>query len=355
MPRPVPLQTPLHAAHAALGASFVEFAGYDMPVHYGSIKDEHMTVRQAAGLFDVSHMSNLWLTGKKAAAALARSTPSDPEKVPVGKGKYTVILREDGTIVDDAFYFKVAEECFYLIPNAGRNAVVAEHLATHTKGVKVEDVTKETGILALQGPRARDVLALVSTDAAPKFHHLAEMTVCGVKCLVSGTGYTGEKGVELYVPNDGLVAVWTGLLAAGKPLGLKPIGLGARDTLRLEKAYCLAGNEFEGGRTPIEAGLEWTMDWSVDFLGKAHLERQKAEGSHRRLVGLLQEKGIPRHGYAIHKHGQTVGKVTSGTLSPTLDQGIALGYVQGAELGDDVTVDVRGKAMQARIVKTPFV
>lgn len=351
----MPLQTPLHGAHAALGASFVEFAGYDMPVHYGSIKEEHVTVRTAAGLFDVSHMSNLWVTGKKAAAALAKATPSDPAKVPVGKGKYTVVLREDGTIVDDAFYFKLAEDRFYLIPNAGRNAVVAEHLATHTKGVKVEDVTKETGILALQGPKARDVLALVSTDTPPKFHHIAEMAVCGVKCMVSGTGYTGEKGVELYVPNDGLPAVWNGLLAAGKPLGLKPIGLGARDTLRLEKAYCLAGNEFEGGRTPIEAGLEWTMDWSGDFLGKATLQRQKDEGSHRRLVGLLQEKGIPRHGYAIHKHGQTVGKVTSGTLSPSLDQGIALGYVQGAEVGDDVTVDVRGKAMAAKIVKTPFV
>lgn len=351
----VPLQTPLHGAHAALGASFVEFAGYDMPVHYGSIKDEHVAVRTAAGLFDVSHMSNLWVTGKKAAAALAKCTPSDPTKVPVGKGKYTVLLRDDGTIVDDLFYFHVAPDRFYVIPNAGRNAVVAEHLAVNLPGVHVEDVTKTTGILALQGPKARDVLAAASTDTPPKFHHLVDMTVAGVKCMVSGTGYTGEKGVELYVPADGVLAVWEHLLAVGKPHGLKPIGLGARDTLRLEKGYCLAGNEFEGGRTPIEAGLEWAMDWSGDFLGKARLQRQKDAGDHLRLVGLLQEKGIPRHGYPVHKQGQTIGKVTSGTLSPTLDQGIALAYVKGADLGDDVNVEVRGKAMPAKVVKTPFV
>ena len=351
----MPLRTPLYDAHASLGASFVEFAGYDMPVHYGSIKDEHVAVRTGVGLFDVSHMSNLWVTGKKAAAALARVTPSDPAKVPVGKGKYTVVLRDDGTIVDDAFYFKLADDRFYVIPNAGRNVAVLEAIANATPGVKVEDVTTQWGILALQGPKARDVLAAATPDAAPKFHHIADMTVAGVKCLVSGTGYTGEKGVELYVPTEGLRAVWDHLLATGKAHGIKPIGLGARDTLRLEKGYCLAGNEFEGGRTPIEAGLEWAIDWSVDFLGKARLQRQKDSGDHLRLVGLLQEKGIPRHGYPVHKQGQTVGKVTSGTLSPTLDQGIALAYVKGAELGDEVNVEVRGKAMAAKIVKTPFV
>jgi aminomethyltransferase len=351
----VPLQTPLHGAHAALGASFVEFAGYDMPVHYGSIKDEHMTVRNAVGLFDVSHMSNLWVTGKKAAAALAKVTPSDPTKVPLGKGKYTVILRDDGAIVDDTFYFHLAADKFYVIPNAGRNTVVAEHITSNTPGVKVEDVTTQHGILALQGPKARDVLAGASADAPPKFHHIVDMTIAGVKCMVSGSGYTGEKGVELYVPTEGLVKVWEHLLSVGKAHGIKPIGLGARDTLRLEKGYCLAGNEFEGGRTPIEAGLEWVIDWNVDFLGKARLQRQKDAGDHLRLVGLLQEKGIPRHGYPIHKAGQTVGKVTSGTLSPTLEQGIALGYVKGADLGDEVNVEVRGKAMPAKIVKTPFV
>lgn len=351
----MPLQTPLHGAHAALGATYVEFAGYDMPVHYGSIKDEHAAVRTGVGLFDVSHMSNLWVTGPKAAKALAKVTPSDPSKVPLGKGKYTVVLRDDGTIVDDAFYFKLAEDKFFVIPNAGRNVALLSAIQSHTPGVHVEDVTTQWGILALQGPKARDVLAAASASTAPKFHHLTEMQVAGVTCLVSGTGYTGEKGVELYVPTAGLLTVWNHLLAIGKAHGIKPIGLGARDTLRLEKGYCLAGNEFEGGRTPLEAGLEWVMDWTGDFLGKARLVLQKNEGAHDRLVGLLQEKGIPRHGYPVHKAGQTIGKVTSGTLSPTLEQGIALAYVRGAELGDDVNVEVRGKAMPAKVVKTPFV
>jgi aminomethyltransferase len=352
----VPLRTPLHDAHAALGATFVEFAGYDMPVHYGSIKDEHFAVRQAVGLFDVSHMSNLWVTGPKAASALARTTPSDPGKVPLGKGKYTVILREDGTILDDTFYFKLAEDKFYVIPNAGRNVAVAEQLTKHAPGVKVEDVTKEHGILALQGPKAKDVLAAASTSTPPKFHHLVDMDVAGVRCMVSGSGYTGEKGVELYVPSTGVRKVWDHLLKVGASHGIKPIGLGARDTLRLEKGYCLAGNEFEGGRTPIEANLEWTMDWSGDFLGKARLLKQKEDPTTDRLVGLVQEKGIPRHGYPIERQGTDAGKVTSGTQSPTLGTGIALGYVRGgADVGEDFEVVVRDKRMPAIVAKLPFV
>ncbi|MEA3135780.1 MAG: aminomethyltransferase [Thermoplasmata archaeon] len=359
----MPLRTPLYDAHAALGATFVEFAGYDMPVHYGSIKDEHATVRTAVGLFDVSHMSNLWVTGPKAAAALAKVTPSDPAKVPVGKGKYTVVLREDGTILDDTFYFRVpggtgekAEDKFYVIPNAGRNVDVAAQIAKHTPGVVVKDVTKEWAILALQGPKARDVLAAASVSPPPKFHHLVNMEVAGIFCMVSGTGYTGEKGVELYVPAAGARRVWDHLLKVGAAHGIKPIGLGARDTLRLEKGYCLAGNEFEGGRTPIEAGLEWTMDWSGDFLGKARLMSQKDDPTTDRLIGLVLEKGIPRHGYPIERTGTDAGKVTSGTQSPTTGKGIALGYVRGgADVGEDLQVLVRGKPMPATVAKLPFV
>jgi aminomethyltransferase len=348
------MRTALYDHHAQLGATFVGFAGYDMPVHYGSIRAEHAAVRQAAGLFDVSHMGNLWVTGPAAAAALAKATPSDPTAVPLGKGKYTVVLREDGTILDDTFYFRLAEDRFYVIPNAGRSKDVADALRSQGKAT-VEDVGAASGILALQGPKAREVLAAASRDEPPRFHHIVPMQVAGVKCLVSGTGYTGEKGVEIYLPNSGAHAVWTTLLDAGKPFGIRPIGLGARDTLRLEKGYCLAGNEFAGGRTPVEAGLEWTMEWKGDFLGKARLLAQKASGGHDRLVGLRQEKGIPRHGYAIQKGGRAIGEVTSGTLSPTLDVGIALGYVRGADVGDAVEVDVRGKPMPATVVKTPFV
>jgi aminomethyltransferase len=347
------LRTALYDTHAAAGATFVEFAGHDMPVHYGSIKEEHAAVRASAGLFDVSHMSNLWVSGPTAAKALARTTPTDPESVPVGKGKYTVFLRDDGTILDDAFYFRAEPDRYFVVPNAGRNVAVLEHLSAN--GAKdVEDVTRAWSILALQGPKAKEVLAAASASAPPKFHHLATMEVAGVQVLASGTGYTGEKGCELYVPFADTKKVWDHLMHAGKPQGLRPIGLGARDTLRLEKGYCLAGNEFAGGRTPIEAGLEWTMGWDGDFLGKSRLLRQKEQGDHLRLVGLTQEKGIPRHGYGILKEGQSIGTVTSGTLSPTLGVGIALGYVKGVEVGDEVAVDVRGKAMQAIVVKTPF-
>ncbi len=352
----MPLRTPLHDAHAKLGATFVEFAGYDMPVHYGSIKEEHFAVRQGVGLFDVSHMSNLWVEGRGAAAALARTTPSDPAAVPLGKGKYTVFLRADGTILDDAFYFKLANDRFFVIPNAGRNVAVADHLRAHAPpGTTVKDETPQWAILALQGPRAKEVLAAASPSAPPKFHHITEMDFAGVRCLASGTGYTGEKGVELYVPAAGARKVWDHLMAVGAPQGIRPIGLGARDTLRLEKGYCLAGNEFEGGRTPVEAGLEWTMDWSGDFLGKGVLAAQKASGDHDRLVGLVMERGIPRHGYAVQRSGQAVGKVTSGTLSPSLEKGIALAYVRGAAVGDVVQVDIRGRPHDASVVKPPFV
>ncbi|HUR60738.1 MAG TPA: glycine cleavage system aminomethyltransferase GcvT [Candidatus Thermoplasmatota archaeon] len=351
----MPLRTALHPLHAAAGATFVEFAGYDMPVHYGSIKEEHHAVRTAVGLFDVSHMSNLWVSGPGAKEVLAKVTPSDPDAVPVGKGKYTVFLREDGTILDDTFYFRTEPERFFIIPNAGRNLDTVAHLRKHGKAT-VEDVTKEWSILALQGPKARDVLAAASPSPPPKFHHLVPMDVAGVQCLVSGTGYTGEKGVELYVPAAHSAKVWEHLIKTGQPHGIRPIGLGARDTLRLEKGYCLAGNEFAGGRTPIEAGLEWTMHWGGDFLGKARLLAQKDDPATDRLVGLRQEKGIPRHDYPIERQGTDAGKVTSGTLSPTLNVGIALGYVRGgAEVGETLDIVVRGKPQPATVVKAPFV
>ncbi|HLF16436.1 MAG TPA: glycine cleavage system aminomethyltransferase GcvT [Candidatus Thermoplasmatota archaeon] len=350
------LRTTLYDAHAGLGATFTEFAGYDMPVHYGSINDEHHAVRTAAGLFDVSHMSKLWVEGAGAARAIARVTPSLPAALPDGKGKYTVALRGDGTILDDLFVFRLAADRFFVVPNAGRNEAVASHLKAHAPaGTRVLDETPAWAILALQGPRAKEVLAACSKDAAPRFHHIATMSIAGVRCLASGTGYTGEKGVEIYTPAAEARAVWNALLGAGRPLGLRPIGLGARDTLRLEKGYCLAGNEFEGGRTPIEAGLEWTMEWGGDFLGKARLLAQKASGDHDRLVALVQEKGVPRHGYAILKGTAPAGKVTSGTMSPTLGKGIALGYARGLTEGDAAAVDVRGRPQPARVVKTPFV
>lgn len=348
------LRTPLYETHAKLGATFTEFAGYDMPVHYGSIKDEHNAVRTGVGLFDVSHMSNLWIEGPGAAAAISAVTPKDAAGLPVGKGHYTVLLREDATILDDLFVFRIEPERFLAIPNAGMNQAAQGHIAGRAKDETIiADETSDWAILALQGPAARDVLAAASSDPGPKFHRIVTMAVAGVECLVSGTGYTGERGVEVYAPAKQAPAVWDAMMAAGEPHDIRPIGLGARDTLRLEKGYCLAGNEFAGGRTPIEAGLGFTIDWDHEFMGKQALLAQR-DAPHDVLLGLVQENGIPRHGYTVHAGDQNVGVVTSGTQSPTLSKGIALAYVRGVAAGDAVEVDVRGRRQPARVVQPPF-
>ncbi len=325
-----------------------------MPVHYGSIKDEHAAVRQNAGLFDVSHMSNLWVDGPGAASAIGAVTTRPASALPIGKGHYTCLMNEDGTILDDTFVFRLEEERFLVIPNAGMNTAAQAHIAAHARDETiVSDETAEWAILALQGPKARGILAKASDDEAPKFHRIVPMHIAGALCLVSGTGYTGEKGVEIYVPSDDASAVWTHLMKIGAEEGLRPIGLGARDTLRLEKGYCLAGNEFEGGRTPLEANIAFCIDWDHEFLGKEALAAQKDE-EHPLLWGLLQEKGIPRHGYKVKRGDEEIGDITSGTQSPTLGKGIALAYLHGANAGDTVEVDVRGRSQPATVVSPPF-
>lgn len=351
----VPYRTPLHATHAAAGATFTEFAGYDMPVHYGSIKQEHRTVRERVGLFDVSHMSNLWVEGPGAAGAISAVTPKDASALPVGKGHYSVLLRQDGTILDDTFVFRLEEERFMVIPNAGMNQAAQEHIAAHASDETiVADETADWAILALQGPNARDVLKEASKDPGPKFHRITKMRIATDDCLVSGSGYTGEKGVELYVPAGAAKEVWDHFITVGAAHGIEPIGLGARDTLRLEKGFCLAGNEFVDGRTPLEANIAFCIDWDHEFLGKDALLKQKDAG-HPLLWGLVQEKGIPRPGYAVRRGDDAIGKITSGTQSPTLGKGIALGYLDDAAEGDEVQVDVRGRMQPATVQKTPFV
>lgn len=350
----VALRTPLYDVHAEAGGRFVEFAGYDMPVHFGSIQDEHRAVRAGVGLFDVSHMSNVVLRGDSAGDAIAAVVPKDVRGLPVGKGQYTVMLRTDGTILDDLFVFRLDDEHWHLIPNAGRAAAVVEHL--HAAGAKrLRDESADWGILALQGPQARSVLAEASSDDAPRFHHMSQMHIDKAPCLVSGTGYTGEKGVEVYCAAADTPRVWKHLMAAGEDAGIAPIGLGARDTLRLEKGYCLAGNEFAGGRTPLEANLGWLIDWEHDFIGRPALERQRDQGDHDILMGLTQEKGIPRPGYSVSQKGHDIGVVTSGTLSPTLGHGIALAYLRDAAIDDEVGVQVRGRLQEARVTAPPFI
>ncbi len=348
------LRTPLYDDHAAAGATFTEFAGFDMPVHFGPIKDEHMAVREAVGLFDVSHMSNLWVHGDGAAEALGAVMPFDPASLAVGKAKYTTILDTDGTIVDDTIVFRTDEDRFLVIPNAGRNEDVAAHLEAHTPApTTIDDVSRETAIFAVQGPNARAVAKALGMTPPKRFTIHAD-TIDGTPVWATGTGYTGEKGFELCLAAADAPRVWQAILQAGADHGIRRIGLAARDTLRLEQGYCLAGHEFKGGRTPVEAGLSWLVDRDHDALGMDVVRRQLDEGAKESLWGLVLEKGVPREGFDVLRDGAVVGRVTSGTMSPCLGKGIALAYLQGASEGDVLQVDVRGRPRDARVVRPPF-
>lgn len=356
------MRGPLHDLHERLGARFVPFAGFDMPVMYSSIKEEHARVRDAVGLFDVSHMSNLLIQGDGAEALLQRCTPSLPEKLKQGRGVYTCITADDGTILDDTIYTRDGDG-FRMVPNAGMNELIANHLKKHAAdvdgAVEVIDESRDTAILALQGPRAPDTLAR-ATDEVPPTPRFAThgRQIEGVPVRVATTGYTGESGFEVFCPADSAPAVFEALLEEGAEHGILPIGLGARDTLRLEMAYALAGHEFKGGRTPLEAGLGWTVKWDHNFVGKEVLVAQKESGHYDRLVGLkITGRGIPREEYPVlDTTGAAIGTVTSGTLSPTLGYGIALAYVPAvhAAVGTSLAVEVRGKPVAAEVVKTPF-
>jgi len=350
-------RTPLHAQHVALGGRMVEFAGYEMPVQYTGVLEEHEAVRKAAGLFDVSHMSNLWVTGPEAAATLSRALVADVGAIPVGGTKYTAVLRDDGTILDDLYVFHLPRG-YHVIPNAGQNEVVASRIRSQGSA-PVDDVTAKTAILALQGPKAAAILeeAMGRSFADVKRFTLTQAPALGEDAFISRTGYTGEDGFELVFPGERAPEVWTQLLKVGAPHGLQPIGLGARDTLRLEKGFCLAGNEFAGGRTPLEAGLGWLIHWDHEFAGKGVLLQQKADGAKQKLVALkVTGKGIPRHGMPVAKAGKEVGLVTSGTMSPMTKEGIALAYVDAAlaVAGTELDILVREKPVPARVVKLPF-
>jgi aminomethyltransferase len=354
------MRVPLHDRHAELGARFVEFAGFEMPVMYAGILEEHEAVRTRAGVFDVSHMSNLWIRGPHATDLLLKTVGTNATRIKEGRASYTVAMRDDGTIIDDLIYYKWGPDEYHVVPNAGMNKVLTSWFQAHANpDTIVEDVSREYCILALQGPKAREIASRVLPAAAAetKKFQFTELKVGKRKGFVSGTGYTGEDGVEIVVPNDEGKRIFDEIIEKGKPLGLQPIGLGARDTLRLEKGYCLAGHEFAGGRTPLEAGLEWVLHYDHDFVGKPALEAQKRDGTFERLVGLrMEDRLIPRQGYPILAEGVKAGVVTSGTMSPTLKSGIALGYVPQplAAIGSRLAVEVRGTAAPATVTKLPF-
>ncbi len=356
-------ETPLLSRHEALKAKIVEFGGWLMPLQYAGILDEHRAVRERAGLFDLSHMGELYVEGPGAGVALARSVVSDPTALAVGRAQYSMICQEDGGVIDDLIIYRLEAERFLVVANAANAGVVSDTLAERLAGSRavLDDGSFATALVAIQGPLAAGLLA-PHTDVdlgALRYYAIAAGQVCGVRALVARTGYTGEDGFEVFVDTPEGVRVWDTLLAAGSPAGLVPVGLGARDTLRLEAGMPLYGNELDRGTNPIEAGLARVvkLDKAVDFVGRAALERIAAEGPAKRLVGLVvRGRGIARHGYGVRAGDRRTGVVTSGAPSPTLGAPIAMAYVTpgDGEPGTMLDVEIREQHVPAEVVPLPF-
>lgn len=357
--------TPFTEKHIALGAKMAEFAGYNMPISYTGINDEHAAVRNNAGIFDVSHMGEFILKGPKALDLIQRVTSNDASKLTVGKAQYSCLPNEQGGIVDDLIVYCLEENNSYmLVVNASNIEKDWNWISSkNTEGVEMHNISDKTGLLAIQGPKAVEYMQeLTDVDLVNlKYYTFAKGKFAGVdNVVISATGYTGSGGIEIYFEdkNGEAEKIWDEIFRIGGPKGLKPIGLGARDTLRLEKGFCLYGNDIDDTTSPLEAGLGWITKFTKDFTARGILEQQKADGVQRKLVGLeMVDKGIPRHGYKItDAEGKEIGYVTSGTQSPTLGKAIAVAYVAKAFAaeGSEVFVVVRDKALKAQVVKMPF-
>ncbi|MFH0778206.1 MAG: glycine cleavage system aminomethyltransferase GcvT [Candidatus Eisenbacteria bacterium] len=353
-------ETPLTGRHRELGAKLVEFAGWLMPVQYTGLLDEHKAVREAVGLFDVSHMGEVWLSGPGAVAAANRLVTNEVSSLRERQVLYTPMCYENGGIVDDVLVYRVGDDVL-LVVNASNMDKDQEWIRSHVPGgVSVENRSLDTVQVALQGPRTEEVLKAAGLSALIPLKHNehARVSVRGMDVLASRTGYTGEDGFEFYHDAKDGGKLWDLLLEAGKPAGIKPIGLGARDTLRFEMGYCLYGNEIDGTTTPLEAGLGWTVKLDKsDFIGREALVAQKAAGLGRRLVGLeMLDTAIPRKGYPVASRGREVGHVTSGTFSPSLEKGFALAYVrtEDAKPGTELFVSIRGRESRAVVTTLPF-
>lgn len=350
-------RTPLYDEHVAAGAKIVDFVGWAMPMSYRGIVSEHRLVRRAVGLFDVSHMGEFVLTGGDALASLDRIVTNRVGALTEGRAQLSLMVNESGGILDDLLVYRLPGR-YMLVVNAANREKDLAWVRDHARGdTQVQDVTEETALVAVQGPVAESVMgAIVDAGVATlPYYHSAEMKTAGREALVSRTGYTGEDGFEIYCAPDDAPTVWSALLEAGSPYGIEPVGLGARDTLRLEMGYALYGHEMDETRTPVESGLLWITKLDKgDFIGRDAIARRKEEGPRERLVGFeLTGRGVPRKDQGIVSGGEVVGTVTSGTYSPSLDRGIGLGYVPPGT-GEAVTIDVRGKGVSARIVGLPF-
>jgi aminomethyltransferase len=358
------LKTPLHADHVRLGAKMVPFAGYEMPIQYSGISAEHQAVRTAAGLFDVSHMGELEVKGPGAVAWVDQLITNDLGRLSDNKAVYTCACNERGTILDDLIVYRKSSDDVLVVCNASNRDKIAAHFVGRQKpGVSVRDASDDYALLALQGPRAFDVWDAAGGDRALRTSlrsfQFTRTNLGGAELTIARTGYTGEDGVELFLPPDRASTVWNRLIEAGKAHGLSPIGLGARDTLRLEAKLALYGNDIDETTNPLEAGLAWVVKFEkADFLGKAALHEVRASGLTRKLVGFeMTGRGVGRHGYPLlDSSGRAIGVCTSGAPSPTLGKAIGLGFlpVAMAEVGTPFDVDCRGKAVSARVVPTPF-
>jgi len=354
-------RTPLYAAHRRAGARIVEFAGWEMPVQYTGVIEEHRAVRGHAGLFDVSHMGEIEVRGAAALEVCQRITANDVARVKLFQAQYNLLLNDHGGVVDDVIIYRVKAEAYLICVNASNIEKDFAWIRDHARGaVEVDNQSAMYAQLALQGPAAQAVLQPLTALklAELKSFHFAFADVATIRCLVARTGYTGEDGFELYCHAQDGEKLWNDLLSAGAPAGLVPVGLGARDTLRLEKAYPLYGHELDDSTTPLEAGLDWVVKWAKpDFIGREVMVKQKADGVRRKLVGLeLLRPGIARGDYQLLKSGSNVGQVTSRTMSPTLGKAIALGYVSSEESRVDnvIEVEIRSRRVSAKIVPIPF-
>jgi len=359
------LRTPLYDYHVAAGAKMMEFAGYDMPIRYVGDTEEHRCVREDVGLFDVSHMGEFLLRGPQAQALIQHINSNDVSALPVGKAQYGLLMNPDGGIVDDMIVYHLEPELYLIVVNAANVTKDREHIEAQNAafGAQFEDLSDRTALFAVSGPKAlATVQSITDVDLGPLgYYQVTKGTVAGIdNIMMATTGYTGERTYELFVRTDHAVALWNALLQAGKPHGIQPIGLGARDTLRLEMGFMLYGNDISDTTSPLEAGLGWVTKLAKGpFVGSDKVAALKAAGVTRKLVAFKTEdpRAVPRSHYALAKDGQTIGEVTSGTFSPTLKQGIGLGYVDVAHsaIGSQIEVVIRNKPVPATVVKAPFV
>ncbi len=358
-----PIKTiPLNDLHAALGGKMVPFAGYMMPVRYSSDMEEHLCVRQGVGVFDVSHMGEFFVEGPQALALIQKVTSNDASTLVIGQAQYSCYPNEVGGIVDDLIVYKMAEEKYMLVVNASNIDKDWAWISSHnTMGARLRNASEDYCLFAVQGPKAAGAMQpLTSVSLADiKFYHFEIGDFAGIAdVIISGTGYTGAGGFEIYVKNADAEPVWKKIFEAGASYGIQPIGLGARDTLRLEMGYCLYGNDITDTTSPIEAGLGWITKFTKDFTNSEALKQQKEAGVSRKLVGfVMQERGIPRGHYPIvDAAGEVIGEVTSGTQSPSMGLGIGMGYVQTAysKVGTEIYIQIRNKNLKAQIEKFPL-